>query len=378
MQRQIVRLTRHELYEEMRSRPAISLAKEFGISGRGLGKICSRLEIPVPPRGYWAKLAAGKHVTRPPLPTAKSEVPSEMVIQPSPEAPPTALPEQVRAEVIAVLEHRHQIIVPETLRSSHPIVKGWLEQKRERRKVDQLSGRKSEPPLDTTERRKLRILGAIFSEIERLGHALKETRGEIYFEIGAQRLDYKVSEHYRQVQIELSDEERRCSWDPAIGTRTDLEATKELCFEITTYISEPIRKRWRDGKRKKLEEQLGELIAGLIKAAAIRREWERVRAEEERQRRELEIQRIEQERLRRIDAARWRHICELATLSRQASMVHIFLDELEERAKKTLREHELPAETRDWFSWARNRADAADPTFKSAAVVVAENFSLDE
>ena len=48
MQRQVVRLTRQELYDKMWSRPAISLAEEFGISGRGLGKICSRFEIPVP------------------------------------------------------------------------------------------------------------------------------------------------------------------------------------------------------------------------------------------------------------------------------------------------------------------------------------------
>jgi hypothetical protein len=81
------------------------------------------------------------------------------------------------------------------------------------------------------------------------------------------------------LQIQLSDEERRRSWNPAIATRTDLQATGELCFEIATWISEPIRKRWRDGKRKKLEEQLGDLIAGLIKAAAIRKKWERIRAE---------------------------------------------------------------------------------------------------
>lgn len=85
MERQAVRLTREELYEKMWSRPAISLAEEFGISGRGLGKLCSRFEIPVPPRGYWAKLAAGKHVTRIPLPNAKSEVPYEILFQPSPE-----------------------------------------------------------------------------------------------------------------------------------------------------------------------------------------------------------------------------------------------------------------------------------------------------
>jgi hypothetical protein len=72
-------------------------------------------------------------------------------------------------------------------------------------------------------------------------------------------------------------------------------------------------------KRKQPEEQLGDLIAGLIKAAAIRKEWERIRAEEEQKRQELERRRIEQERLRSIDAARWRRICELARASRQAS-----------------------------------------------------------
>ena len=39
MQRQVVRLTRQELYEKMWLRPAIALEEEFGISGRGLGKI---------------------------------------------------------------------------------------------------------------------------------------------------------------------------------------------------------------------------------------------------------------------------------------------------------------------------------------------------
>ncbi|HLG87163.1 MAG TPA: hypothetical protein VKZ79_08190 [Alphaproteobacteria bacterium] len=38
--------------------PIDRVAKEFGITGRGLAKICERLDIPTPPRGYWAKLAA--------------------------------------------------------------------------------------------------------------------------------------------------------------------------------------------------------------------------------------------------------------------------------------------------------------------------------
>jgi hypothetical protein len=38
MQRQVVRLTRQELCEKMWSRPAISLAEEFGISGQRPGQ----------------------------------------------------------------------------------------------------------------------------------------------------------------------------------------------------------------------------------------------------------------------------------------------------------------------------------------------------
>ncbi len=35
---------------------------------RGLAKICAAANIPVPARGYWAKLQAGKHDKRWPLP----------------------------------------------------------------------------------------------------------------------------------------------------------------------------------------------------------------------------------------------------------------------------------------------------------------------
>jgi hypothetical protein len=64
--------------------------------------------------------------------------------------------------------------------------------------------------------------------------------------------------------------------------------------------------------------------------------------------------------------------------SREASIVRSFLDELEERAKKTLGEHELSTEVRDWFSWARKRTDAADPALRAADNLVAENSALHE
>ena len=40
------------------------LAKEFGISDVGLAKVCRKLGVPVPGRGYWAKKVAGRVVPR--------------------------------------------------------------------------------------------------------------------------------------------------------------------------------------------------------------------------------------------------------------------------------------------------------------------------
>ena len=65
-----ITLTRQQLYDRVWTTPLDALAKELGLSGRGLGKLCDRHNIPVPPRGWWAKKAAGHRVERTPLPTA--------------------------------------------------------------------------------------------------------------------------------------------------------------------------------------------------------------------------------------------------------------------------------------------------------------------
>lgn len=42
-------LTRKELYKLAWKKPIMHIAKEFGFSDRGLGKLCAKYEIPIPP-----------------------------------------------------------------------------------------------------------------------------------------------------------------------------------------------------------------------------------------------------------------------------------------------------------------------------------------
>lgn len=46
--------TREQLYELVWSKPRTVIARELGISDVRLGKLCRDLDVPAPPRGYWA------------------------------------------------------------------------------------------------------------------------------------------------------------------------------------------------------------------------------------------------------------------------------------------------------------------------------------
>jgi AcrR family transcriptional regulator len=63
-------LSRTALYEKVWSRPMSVLAREYGMSGNALAKICNRLRVPYPTRGHWSKVYAGKQASRIPLPAA--------------------------------------------------------------------------------------------------------------------------------------------------------------------------------------------------------------------------------------------------------------------------------------------------------------------
>ena len=58
--------TREFPYRLVWESPVLEVAKRLGESDVGLAKACRRARIPVPTRGYWAKLAAGKWVGPPP------------------------------------------------------------------------------------------------------------------------------------------------------------------------------------------------------------------------------------------------------------------------------------------------------------------------
>jgi AcrR family transcriptional regulator len=75
-----IALTRKELYSRVWSQPLTAVAKEVGLSSNALAKICNRLLVPYPTRGYWVQVAAGKNPPRPALPAAPERGANNIVI----------------------------------------------------------------------------------------------------------------------------------------------------------------------------------------------------------------------------------------------------------------------------------------------------------
>jgi len=63
--------SRVELYNEVWNEPLVKLSLKYGISDVRLGKVCRKLRIPHPGRGYWAKTAVGQIVEQVGLPEFK-------------------------------------------------------------------------------------------------------------------------------------------------------------------------------------------------------------------------------------------------------------------------------------------------------------------
>jgi len=64
-------VSRERLYKEVWTEPMLTVALRYKVSSSYLARVCTRLNVPRPSRGYWARLAAGQKLKQQPLSEAK-------------------------------------------------------------------------------------------------------------------------------------------------------------------------------------------------------------------------------------------------------------------------------------------------------------------
>ena len=352
---ELLKLQRNELFEMVWREPLSKIASRLGISGVGLAKACKRHNIPVPPRGYWAKLQHGKRVWRipalPPAPDGKDEV---RIQPPTRIEAPTDLPNDIALLVNDLGSESTSLTVPSNPSKLHPVIAAWEADAKKARAASFLA---PTPRVSPTERRRRRFLSQLFKEIDkRKGSAQDENHAKFVVTIAGEKLQIACTESTKRETI--PEDQRKSSWD-----RYQYLDTGELSIRIENYFKEPVRRRWRDRKELPLEAQLRDVLIGLVMAAAVERRERLKREEEHRRYMEAEHRRLEfEERKRRIDV----HLKELtsdadswAKACRMREFVNASVSAQKERTHDA---DELAA----WEAWARLAADAIDPLVTNA------------
>ena len=72
---------RETLYELVWTAPVTEVSRHLGVSDVALAKLCRRAQVPLPARGYWARVESGQQIAPPPLPSAPDGLPALLRIR---------------------------------------------------------------------------------------------------------------------------------------------------------------------------------------------------------------------------------------------------------------------------------------------------------
>lgn len=361
-----VEISRDELYRQVWEAPMNRLAVQYGITGAGLAKICNRLKVPYPPRGHWAKKAAGKKTITYRLPPAEEGTQLSVTIVPTPSSERSPQSVEVKLKVDAARASASSIAVSALLIKPHPIIAQWLAQheyrKREARRERDLGHRVLFDPGEFTEidHRRHRILDALFKALENQGgKAVDDRQWKLYVEMQGERIDLQLYEKRRQVRRLLNDDEKHWTSANDKDWRQELQPTGRLAFTIKTRLPNNLKREWIERDDAPMESLLPDIVATFVTAGPLLVEQRRQQEESQRQWEIAEQRRQEEEQRLTLDCYRWRRFIELAQQQREAEAAYVFLHAM--KSTNIDLQQEVAGESMAaWISWAEERIAAAN------------------
>jgi hypothetical protein len=331
--------------------PASELARKYLVSDVGLTKLCRRLGVPKPGRGYWATPNPGKRAKRAPLPEPIAGAATEVVLHTR--TIPTAALRPQQTDLI--------VKVPKTLAHPHPLVARTASAfKSARPENDGRVAARGEGVLAITvspesSSRALLAMDTLTKEVERRGHRVEVSSDRAratMVVVGSERIEVSLRERLLQVKRPQGDSSHSL-W----SSRFDYQPSGRFTFAIHGMSFTGVRQTWSDGRRKRIEDKLGSVVLGLEEASRVARE-ERLRREDAERRAEEERRLAAAERARReAEARRVAELRDQALLWEEADRLRRFLAAVETR----VREGAGDDRTREWLAWAKRVAEDLDP-----------------
>lgn len=374
--------TEDEFYELIWSEPASKLGPRLGITGVGLAKACRRADVPVPERGYWARLQAGRTVLKRPLPPRGLGMSDTVTIGENPYeayevmaarllAEPISPPPTFAEELPQVVERVRRMVgpvrIPKSFDRAHPIVARLLDEddRRREKQAKATFSFASDAPLfeSAIERRRLRIINGLFLGLQRYG-------GQPWIrDRQARETGVQVGHQNVGVSIEWAQESRRSSRPVTLG-QPQTRAHGRMRLSIKPWDSKSGGgKSWEDADGKPFESLLREVVTELLvtgeahyRAGAVaHHQWvieRRAELIEEARRRKVEEERRERERLAKLEKERLDRLFAAAEAWRRAADLRAFVDAV----RVATGDLKIPIDTVErWASDALTAADRLDP-----------------
>ena len=354
---------REALYLEVWSQPLTKLAKKYHISNVMLGKICRKLKIPLPGRGYWAKKEFGKTVKQPPLPAVKDLPPlyrSERREAAVPKQPAPPQPEPTDAEYLRVKNVESRALAVSTGIRRHALTLTSQRILREARADGRGILQPSWEALDirvskNAVERALTIMNAVITSLEdekfriNLCREKHNTRAQVF----GHAVPFAIVEKYREKGRKEVQEASWRRWE------IEYQPTGELEFQVG-------QDRWggwrcRDGKRQRLEDLLPAILGAIMREGRermLQAERDRLRAIEDRKKEMemLELRReIEQEEKKVAQLDAW------VTAWLRAGQMRDFIVALEKLWAEQGLDLSPSAEKGQRITWMKQQADRLDP-----------------
>lgn len=359
-------ITREELYEKVWEKPASQLKEEFGVSDVAIAKACRKMEIPKPPRGYWARLQNGRKVKKTPLPKLSKALRLKLAL----ESESMRKAEKLE-RILEDVEPLKRIVLPQNNRKLNPVARELLKElkfllpdERDHKRV-RLRDSKGLPNVTITTsliNDTVHLFHGIITTLESRGIEYRAARRKYdrpAFQVGKDSICFSIEEPIVTVTRQATDlDKRKPSWEWSLRSE---QPSGLITFTLGAgdYYD-------RSSKMiaQKKEQELEVIAADVVEAiwkyfrekrqARIDSEIEHKQWMEERERnREREAIANHEKKLRDISATRERNLVYAAQWWAIRNTTSDFIDSCESKWKS-----ENPAlndEQIEWLEWAKDR-----------------------
>jgi len=372
MKEETISLTRQELYEQVWSEPIVHLSKFYNLSDVGLSKICKKMNIPVPGRGYWEKKHHGHDPERTPLPLFKG--PGNGKIRITIREKNDDIDDEFQDRIVFEgLPENHVSVKKSSLKNPHGLV--------ERTEV---CLKKTKPDhkglLYTYERdcldlvvspqnldRALKIYDTLIKACEVRGYAVSVSNSQrgvkTIVNVLDENLEIGIRERYTEKTSDKSQGRSSVYQLREYGPSGSLSLLIKNAWHAK-------QKSWNDGRCQIIEDCLNDFLEGLVHAAASEKAIREKREREERERRERIRLYEEAKKEQEEEQAKVKKLRQDARDWSEAQRIRNYIMAIKEKAVSNGDEIHPDSDLDRWLTWANQQADRLDPLTESPSSIL--------